>query len=106
MKLDELERRMQARKKARAKPVSKHGTFGATVNHAEPAYSVIQKLGGVRAVAKYCSITPAAVSRWATVKTATNGKGGDGTIPANHHHTLIQMAKDKRIRLSLKDIET
>lgn len=93
----------EAKKRNKRKPVAPKRLGNKPVNLAEPAHSVIVRLGGVRQIARTLEISPGAVSRWQTPKTAANPQGGGGVIPEERRGALIEMAKQKRMRLSKGD---
>lgn len=57
----------------------------------EPAISVINKFGGIDAVARIVGRSTVSVRRWAYSK-ASGGQGG--LIPAEHQVTLLRHAKE------------
>ena len=65
-----------------------------------PAHSIIQRLGGEKAVSAITKTAYTAPYRWQSDKS----KGGaGGCIPAKHIPTLIQAAQANGIKLSLDD---
>lgn len=66
----------------------------------EPASTIIDKLGGVSAVAREVQCAPQTVIRWRRPKTVG---GTGGTIPQRHHITLLAAAKERGIRLRAED---
>jgi hypothetical protein len=93
-----MAKRIKAAKKA--SPQARNFKGNAQVNNAEPAYTIIKKLGGVREVARYVERSPGTVSRWCTPKTKANPNGGGGVIPSDYHDALRAMAAEKEVRLT------
>lgn len=65
-----------------------------------PASRIIARLGGVPAVAQIAGVDHSTVHRWMYSK---DRKGTGGTIPSRHIPALLQAARDRKIRLQLKD---
>lgn len=70
------------------------------VNDAEPAYSIIKLLGGVRELSRCLNCSAAAVTRWQTRHTKTDRHGSNGIIPEGQRDAILEVAKLKRKRLS------
>jgi DNA-binding MurR/RpiR family transcriptional regulator len=70
------------------------------VNDAEPAHSIIRKLGGVRALAAAVGVSPAAVTRWQTHKTDADRNGCDGVIPEFRRAAVIAAGRAMRRRVT------
>ncbi|NUX58688.1 hypothetical protein [Paraburkholderia youngii] len=70
------------------------------INNAQPAHSIITKLGGVRALAAALGVSPAAVTRWQTVKTEDDKNGCDGVIPEFRRQAVIAVARSMRKRVT------
>lgn len=66
----------------------------------EPAYTVIERLGGKRSVANRLLINKSTVSRWCQPKPYGTG----GVIPQRYWQQLIGMAQDKHVVLTLGDL--
>ncbi|MEY5100859.1 MAG: DNA-binding transcriptional regulator Cro [Pseudomonadota bacterium] len=66
-----------------------------------PAWRVIQLLGGVRATARAAEINPSAVSRWAMPR---EKKGTSGAIPQRHWSRLLGYAQRIKVKLTLNDL--
>jgi hypothetical protein len=81
----------------KAKPAAKPAR---RVNDAQPAHSIITKLGGVRALAGALGISPAAVTRWQTPKTADDTNGCDGVIPEFRRAAIIAVGRELRRRVT------
>jgi hypothetical protein len=54
-------------------------------------------------VARGLEVSPGTVTRWQTPKTDANPQGGGGIIPEERRPALIELAKQKRMRLSKGD---
>jgi hypothetical protein len=67
----------------------------------QPARSVVDMLGGGRAVARELGISPSTVSRWTMPKSRQNL---GGRIPQTHWLALIAMAKKQGIELTLNQL--
>lgn len=93
-----MAKRIKAAKKA--SPQARNFTGNREVNTAEPAYTIVKKLGGVREVARRIERSPGTVSRWCTPKTAANPNGGGGQIPADYHKPLRALAAEKKVQLT------
>lgn len=77
------------------------GTVGTRrVNDAQPAHGIIQKLGGVRALAGALGLSPAAVTRWQTLKTDADKNGCDGVIPEFRRKAVIEVGRHLRKRVT------
>ena len=72
----------------------------ATVHTQEPAFSVIQKLGGKSAVAEYLGLDKSTLSRWC--QPAPPGTGG--LIPQRYWPALVEMAREQGVRITLKEL--
>lgn len=70
------------------------------IHKLEPAYTVIEKLGGKSAVAAELALDKSTLSRWC--KPSPGGTGG--LIPQRYWPQLIEMARDKRVRITLKEL--
>ncbi len=66
-----------------------------------PAWRVIQLLGGVRATARAAEVDPSAVSRWAMPR---DKKGTAGSIPQRHWSRLMDHARRNKIKITLRDL--
>lgn len=73
------------------------------VHKAEPAHSIISRLGGVRELSRQLGVSAAAVTRWQTKKTKDDKRGADGVIPEARRDAIIAVAKLRRVRLSKSD---
>lgn len=72
----------------------------AVVHTLEPAYTVIEKLGGKSAVADTLGLDKSTLSRWCQPRPAGTG----GVIPQRYWPQLIEMARAQRVRISLKEL--
>lgn len=70
------------------------------VHTLEPAFGVIEKLGGKSEVAERLSLDKSTLSRWCQPKPMGTG----GIIPQRYWPQLIEMARDKRVRIGLKEL--
>ncbi len=66
----------------------------------EPAYTVIEKLGGKSSVAEALELDKSTLSRWCQPKPMGTG----GLIPQRYWPQLMQMARDQRVRIGLKEL--
>lgn len=66
-----------------------------------PAWTVIQLLGGVRSTARAAEVDPSAVSRWAMPR---EKKGTEGRVPQRHWRRLMAYASAQKIKLTLRDL--
>lgn len=71
-----------------------------TIHFSEPAYTVIEKLGGKTAVASELGLAPSTLSRWC--QPSPDGTGG--VIPQKHWQALLAYAKKQRIPLTVSDL--
>lgn len=71
------------------------------IEHLEPAASVIKALGGVPTLAKAINKTTTTVQRWRWPK-EVGGTGG--IIPHWHHDDILDLAKERGIRLSYRSL--
>ena len=66
----------------------------------DPAYTVVEKLGGKSAVATELGLTPSTLSRWCQHPPAGTG----GAIPQKHWRDLIAVARKQRVPLTISDL--
>ena len=71
-----------------------------TIHTHEPAFTVIEKLGGKSYVAEQLNLDKSTLSRWCQPKPMGTG----GTIPQKHWARLLEMAASQRVRLTLKEL--
>jgi len=70
------------------------------VHTLNPAYTVIEKLGGKSAVAEYLGLDKSTLSRWCQDKPAGTG----GIVPQRYWPQLIEMAREQRVRIGVKEL--
>lgn len=66
----------------------------------DPAYTVIEKLGGKSEVCEALGLDKSTLSRWCQPKPAGTG----GIIPQRYWPQLIEMSRAKRVRITLKEL--
>ena len=71
-----------------------------TIHTHDPAYTVIEKLGGKSFVAEQLSLDKSTLSRWCQPRPMGTG----GTIPQKHWARLLEMAAEQRVRITLKEL--
>lgn len=71
-----------------------------TIHTAEPAYSVIEKLGGKSVVAEALQLDKSTLSRWCQPRPMGTG----GLIPQRYWPQLIDMAREQKVRIGLKEL--
>lgn len=71
-----------------------------TIHKLDPAYTVIEKLGGKGAVCEALEINKSTLSRWCQDKP----KGTGGLIPQRNWPQLLEMARRKRVNITLKEL--
>jgi hypothetical protein len=72
----------------------------------EPANSIIEKLGGLSAVAKAAGVTVHTVMRWRMPRGPEDKRnlgGTGGTVPHWHVPKLLAAAKERGVPLTLAD---
>lgn len=85
---------------SKSKPVKAEVKAGHRVNDAEPAHSIIKKLGGVRALSRMLGLSAAAVTRWQTHRTDTDRRGCDGVIPEFRRADIVSVARGIKKRVT------
>lgn len=70
------------------------------VHTLDPAFTVIEKLGGKATVAEHLELDKSTLSRWCQPKPMGTG----GLIPQRYWPQLIEMARDQRVRITLKEL--
>ena len=70
------------------------------VHTLEPAYSVIEKLGGKSTGAEALELDKSTLSRWCQPRPGGTG----GLIPQRYWPQLMQMARDQRVRIGVKEL--
>ena len=68
--------------------------------HCEPATSIIEKLGGLKAVAGVTGVTVTSVQRWRYPK---ERGGTGGAVPHWHIQTLMVLAAKTGVNLGFND---
>lgn len=71
-----------------------------TIHFSEPAFSVLEKLGGKSAVAAELGVSPSTLSRWCQPVPAGTG----GLIPQRHWGALLELSKKRRVNLTVADL--
>ena len=75
--------------------------MGKTKHDANPATTVVARLGGCRTVARLVGVSPSAVSRWCT-PAALGGTGG--RIPQKWWQHLIASGKERGIDITVNEL--
>ena len=70
------------------------------MRNAQPAHSILERLGGWIEVAEALNLTRQAVDYW-TRPVSRGGSGG--RIPLKHHKALVALAQEKGVPLSYED---
>jgi hypothetical protein len=71
-----------------------------TIHKIEPAYTVLERLGGKSTVAAELNVAPSTLSRWCQPVPAGTG----GVIPQRHWPALLAFAKKQGLSLDLSDL--
>lgn len=71
-----------------------------TIHKLEPAYLVLERLGGKITVARALKLNNSTLSRWCSPVPIGTG----GSIPQRHWPALMRLAKKQGIRLTLDDL--
>lgn len=71
-----------------------------TIHRLEPAFSVLERLGGKSCVAAELDVAASTLSRWCQPVPAGTG----GVIPQRHWPALLAFAKKQQVELSLSDL--
>ena len=71
-----------------------------TIHTLDPAYTVIEKLGGKGAVAERLDLNKSTLSRWCQEPPVGTG----GVIPQRYWPALIEMAREANVRITLKEL--
>lgn len=72
-----------------------------TIHTMDPAYTVIEKLGGKSTVAQQLGLSKAQMTRWCA---PADAGGTGGVIPQKYWAQLMQMARLQRVRITLKEL--
>lgn len=67
----------------------------------DPAYSIIQKLGGCGTLAATLGVGRQAVWKWTQPKTKLGGTGG--IIPQRHHVAILEAAQANEVAITAAD---
>lgn len=70
------------------------------IHKCEPAYTVIEKLGGKAAVAHATKLDKSTLTRWCALPPMGTG----GVIPQRHWPALIRLAKRQGQELTLQEL--
>lgn len=71
-----------------------------TIHFCEPAYGVIETLGGKTTVAEHLGLDTSTLSRWCQSRPSGTG----GRIPQQHWEGLLELSKQRKIRLRVQDL--
>lgn len=71
-----------------------------TIHTIDPAFTVIERLGGKAFVAESLGLDKSTLSRWCQPRPMGTG----GVIPQKHWGQLLEMASKQRVRLTLKEL--
>lgn len=71
-----------------------------TIHLENPAFSLIERLGGKSAVAERLNVDKSTLSRWCQPRPAGTG----GVIPQKHWGHLIGMGKELGIHIALEEL--
>lgn len=71
-----------------------------TVHRLDPAFSVLQRLGGKNAVAAELNLSSSTLSRWCSPRP----KGTGGAIPQRYWPQLLALAKKGNVSLVVGDL--
>lgn len=71
-----------------------------SIHKAQPAFDVLERLGGKRNVAASLDVHPSTLSRWC--QPSPHGTGG--TIPQRHWGALLALAARQSVPLTLSDL--
>lgn len=71
-----------------------------TVHTLQPAYDVIERLGGKTEVADRLNLDKSTLSRWCQPR--PDGTGGQ--IPQRHWPELMKLAREKKVRIKIEEL--
>lgn len=71
-----------------------------TKHKLEPAFSILERLGGKSAVSAELKVAPSTLSRWCTPVP----EGTGGTVPVRHWSALQKMAKARGVSVTLSEL--
>lgn len=66
-----------------------------------PAIFIIEKFGGVRALARTLKLSPSTIMGW---KTSKKRRGTGGKIPNKHHEKIMKIAKKRRMKITASNL--
>ena len=66
----------------------------------DPAYSVVERLGGKSNVAAYLGLHKSAISRWCQ----PHPRGTGGAIPQKHWKDMVALGESLGVRLKVTDL--
>lgn len=66
----------------------------------EPAFSVIERLGGKTEVSQRLQLDKSTLSRWCQAR--PEGTGGE--IPQRHWRALVQMARERGVAITVEEL--
>lgn len=72
-----------------------------TIHTLDPAYTVVERLGGKSAVAQQLGLSKAQMTRWCA---PADAGGTGGVIPQKYWPQLLQMARLQKVRLTVKEL--
>lgn len=73
-----------------------------TIHVQNPAFSLIEKLGGKGAVASHLNVNKSTLSRWCQPRPSGTG----GAIPQRHWANLIEMGRRNGVKITLEELVT
>lgn len=71
-----------------------------TIHMQEPAYSIVERLGGKTAVAERLQLDKSTLSRWCQ----SRPEGTGGVIPQRYWHALLKMAQEVGVEITLEEL--
>lgn len=71
-----------------------------TVHTQEPAFSIIERLGGKTAVAQRLQVDKSTLSRWCQPRP----EGTGGVVPKHHWKEVLEMARELGIEITLEEL--
>lgn len=71
-----------------------------TIHVQDPAFSIIEKLGGKGAVAAHLDVDKSTLSRWCQPRPAGTG----GVIPQRHWQNLIALGRQRGVEITLEEL--
>jgi hypothetical protein len=89
--------------KIKPMPAKAEASAARRTHVAEPAHSIINKLGGVRSLSRALGVSAAAVTRWQTTRTENDKNGCNGVIPEFRRRAVVDVARSLRKRVTKSD---